>query len=196
MTETRPYRKRKRAESENETHRRIVEATVELHEEIGPRATTISAIAKRAGVQRLTVYRHFPDETAIFRACTSHWLAENPLPDSDAWQGIEDPLERVRAALAQFYRYYRRTERMWTATYRDGPSTPALEQPIADVARHIDRMAARLEAAFPDTAAKQGGRKTTIRHALSFATWQDLAAQGLADKDIAALACRWIKAAE
>jgi AcrR family transcriptional regulator len=69
---------------------------MQLHEEIGPRATTISAIADRAGVQRLTVYRHFPDETAVFQACTAHWLSLNPPPDPADWAGITDPRNRLR----------------------------------------------------------------------------------------------------
>jgi len=82
MSGKRPYQLKKRAMSREETRRKIVEATMHLHEEIGPRATTISAIAERAGVQRLTVYNHFPDETAVFQACTSHWLSLNPPPDT------------------------------------------------------------------------------------------------------------------
>ncbi len=70
----RSYNLGQRASSQEETPRRIVDATVALHEEIGPRATTISAIAEKASVQRLTVYRHFPDETELFKACTSHWF--------------------------------------------------------------------------------------------------------------------------
>lgn len=33
-----------------------------LHWEVAPRHTTVSAIAARAGVERLTVHRHFHDE--------------------------------------------------------------------------------------------------------------------------------------
>jgi AcrR family transcriptional regulator len=39
-----------------------------LHESVGPRATTVSAIAEGAGVTRLTVYRHFPDELSLVSA--------------------------------------------------------------------------------------------------------------------------------
>ena len=78
--EKRRYTLKDRARSQEDTRRRIVEAAVALHEELGPRATSIAAIAERAGVQRLTVYRHLPDEEALFRACTSHWRAAHPLP--------------------------------------------------------------------------------------------------------------------
>ena len=83
----RRYRKRRRAELEDETRRRITEAAVELHGTVGPARTTISAVAERAGVQRATLYRHFPDEEALFDACSSHWAAQHPLPDLADWAG-------------------------------------------------------------------------------------------------------------
>src|SRR5918996_4055938 len=91
LTAKRPYRKRRRAELEDQTRLRITEAAVELHGRVGPARTTISAVADRAGVQRATVYRHFPDEDALFAACSGHWAAMNPSPDPSAWQAIRDP---------------------------------------------------------------------------------------------------------
>src|SRR6188768_4062572 len=96
---SREYRKRKRAESEAETRQRITEATMHLHERVGPARTTVSAIADEAGVQRATVYRHFPDEEALIDACSSHWFGLNPPPDPSAWPGIDDPDERLRTGL-------------------------------------------------------------------------------------------------
>ena len=78
---------RRRAEQVDRTRQRIVEATVELHGSVGPAATTIAAIAEAAGVTRLTVYRHFPDEDALFAARSAHWLARQQLPDPAAWPG-------------------------------------------------------------------------------------------------------------
>ena len=85
---TRKYEKKRRAEQESETRRRIVQAVFELHGEIGPARTTIKAIAERAGVERLTVYRHFADEGAIFAACDAHFRSETPPPDPAEWAGI------------------------------------------------------------------------------------------------------------
>src|SRR6476661_3903394 len=101
--EPRKYQKKLRAEQQEETRQRIVEAMVALHREVGPARTTISAIAERAGVERLTVYRHFPDETEMFQACTTHYATVVPGPDPAAWAGIEDPAERLRATLLAFY---------------------------------------------------------------------------------------------
>src|SRR3954467_15640388 len=97
--EKRPYRMKRRAELEEQTRLRITESAVALHEEVGPAQTSITAIAERAGVRRSTVYRHFPDEEALFAACSSHWRAANPPPDPIAWSSIDDPDERTRRVL-------------------------------------------------------------------------------------------------
>ena len=94
--------------SKRDTRRRIVEAVVALHEEIGPAATSVTAIAERAGVQRLTVYRHFPDDRALLGACSAHWLDEHPLPDPSIWMGIDEPRRRLGVALEQLYSHYDR----------------------------------------------------------------------------------------
>src|SRR5262245_47780484 len=111
----RPYRMKRRAELEEQTRLRITESAVALHEELGPAQTTISAIAERAGVRRSTVYRHFPDEEALFAACSSHWRAANPPPDPHSWSSIVDPAERTRTALGEVYAFYRRTEAMYVS---------------------------------------------------------------------------------
>src|SRR5438034_9663481 len=87
----RPYRMKRRAELEERTRRRITESAVALHGTVGPARTSISAVAERAGVRRSTVYRHFPDEPALFAACSAHWRAANPRPDLERWSAIEDP---------------------------------------------------------------------------------------------------------
>lgn len=191
MTEAkRPYRMRERARSQEETRQKIVEATMQLHEEIGPRATTIKAIAERAGVQRLTVYRHFPDEMAVFQACTSHWLDLNPLPDPASWHEIADPIARFRAAITAFYDYYAGTAPMWTAAYRDVDDVPALQDPMQQVAAFMKTVSGDLISAFgsdPDTSVT-----ATIRHTLHFPTWSHLEELGLNTTQKCDLAVRWL----
>src|SRR5436305_5711534 len=99
----RSYRMQRRAASQQETRRRITESAVALHGTVGPAWTSISAVAEHAGVRRSTVYRHFPDEVALFDACTAHWVAANPAPQLDRWAAIENPDERLRVALAELY---------------------------------------------------------------------------------------------
>jgi AcrR family transcriptional regulator len=120
----RQYRMQKRAEQMDETRQRIVESTVRLHGTLGPARTTIAAIARDAGVTRLTVYRHFPDDEAIFEACSAHWLAGQVLPDPVAWARIHDPVDRLRAGLSDLYRFYRDGEGMLTRVYRDRDAMP------------------------------------------------------------------------
>src|SRR3981081_164572 len=108
----RPYVKKRRAELEERTRQRITESAVELHGTLGPSGTSLSAVAEHAGVRRSTLYRHFPDEAALFAACTAHWSAANPPPDLGRWREIRDADDRLRVALEEIYAYYRRTERM------------------------------------------------------------------------------------
>jgi AcrR family transcriptional regulator len=99
-----------RAERAEQTRQRIVLAAFRLHSTVGPARTTISAIAEHAGVQRMTVYQHFPDERQLYAACTGHSLDTDPPPDPAAWRRISDPQARLRHALAELYPYYRRNE--------------------------------------------------------------------------------------
>ena len=99
----RRYEKRARAAQEQETRQRIIEAAIGLHGTVGPARTTISAIAEGAGVRRATVYRHFPDERALFMGCSGTWAERNPLPDPAGWSGIPDPADRLEAALDAIY---------------------------------------------------------------------------------------------
>jgi AcrR family transcriptional regulator len=122
---SRRYRKRKRALSELETRQRITEAAVALHQTVGPARTSVKAIAERAGVDRATVYRHFPDEQALFNACTSHYYASHPMPDPSRWVAIRDPNERLRVALADLYRWYGEVEEMLATGIRDIEHIPA-----------------------------------------------------------------------
>src|SRR5499433_3192465 len=97
---TRTYTLRKRAEQQAETRQRIVEAAIDLHGSVGPSATTFSMVAERAGVQRHTLYAHFPDERSLLMACSALALERDPLPDPKPWQNIKDRHERLRVGLA------------------------------------------------------------------------------------------------
>ncbi|WP_296814799.1 TetR/AcrR family transcriptional regulator [Brevundimonas sp.] len=189
--EKRPYRLRERARAQEETRRRIVEAAMQLHESIGPRATTVSAIAERSGVQRLTVYRHFPDEAAIFQACSSHWSTLNPPPEPGDWADIADPAARFSAAATALYGYFSRAARMLSSLFADLPHVPALMVPMSGFFDYLDGVSADLIGAF-DGVAPSGHVAPTIRHALRFPTWSDLDAQGLDDAGKVALVSRWL----
>lgn len=174
MVAGRTYTKRRRATSEAETRQRIVEATVALHGTIGPARTTISAIAERAGVQRLTVYRHFPDERAIFAACTSHFAEGHPPPDPAGWAAIAEPRVRLYRALDDTYRYYAGARSMLELAQRDLPLLPALAEVLAPEMAAQARLPDLLMAGWDQAAAERVLARAVLAHALAFSTWHSL----------------------
>jgi AcrR family transcriptional regulator len=192
----RPYRMTRRAELEEQTRKRITESAVALHEERGPARTPISAVAERAGVRRSTVYRHFPDEEALFAACSSHWRAANPPPDPGAWAAIEDPAERTETALRELYAFYSRTEAMYTSLLRDEPVVPIVHRLLGDFYGYLRAIQDILMAGRRLRGRAARRTQAAIGHALSFPTWRSLTReQGLADADAVALMCALVESA-
>lgn len=191
---TRKYEQTRRAAQQDETRARIVEALMALHEELGPRNSTVKAVAERAGVQRLTVYRHFPDEGAMLSACTSRWLELHPPPGPADWQDAPDPATRTRRALRLLYGYYRGTERMWTVSHRDEDEIPALKEAMDRFRDYLGLLRDDLAAGWAD----DGGplRRIVLGHALRFTTWASLKAEGLDDEAMARLVAAWVAAAD
>jgi AcrR family transcriptional regulator len=186
----RPYEKKRRAELEAETRRRITETAVELHGTVGPARTSISAIADRAGVRRSTVYRHFPDEAALFDACSSHWEAANPAPDMAAWDAIDDPAERLRTALGELYAYYRRTERMMENLHRDEVTMETVRERFAGFHGFLAAARDLLLRGRPERGRARDEVRAAIGHALAFTTWRSLTReQGLGDDQAVELMC-------
>jgi AcrR family transcriptional regulator len=195
-SETRPYRKRQRAELEEQTRRRITESTMELHEKLGPARTTISAVAERAGVRRSTVYRHFPDDEALFAACSSHWRALNPPPDPGAWVAIEDPHERTTTALGELYAFYARTETMYVSLLRDEPLVPIIHRLMQDFYGYLAAIGEILMAGRGLRGHARRRTHAAIGHALAFGTWRSLTRdQDLTDAEAVALMTALIDAA-
>lgn len=191
--EKRPYRKKLRAELEVRTARRITESAMELHGTLGPSRTSISAVAKHAGVRRSTLYRYFPDEAALFTACTAHWMSTNVPPDPGLWAAVEDPDERLAVALGELYAHYHRTEQMMANILRDEATMPIVKQLLTGYRDYL--------AAVRDTLV--GGRRVrgrarasvvaAIGHAIAFATWRSLTReQGLDNSQAADMMCRLV----
>jgi AcrR family transcriptional regulator len=187
-TETRKYELKARAERQEQTRRRIVEATVELHGEVGPARTTVAEIARRAGVQRLTVYNHFPDEPELFAACSAHWIADHPLPDLEDALAHTDPAQGLRIVLERLYGWYRDTASMVEKVQRDRLLLPALDRQVSkttDVA--LAELAGALAGGFKLRAARRDRLRTLIRLGLDFWTWHRLSLEGLDDRAAAEL---------
>lgn len=195
-TGTRRYRKRQRAEQERQTRERIAEAAVMLHGTLGPARTTISAVAKQAGVQRATVYRHFPDEVSLFAACTAHYWATNPMPDPGAWSAISDHEARLRHALGEMYEFFRRTEGMLEKTSRDAPVVEAMAGPVREFGRYLEAAAAAIVAGRPERGQARRRVHAAVGHAVSFPTWQSLVRQqGLEDAEAVAVMAALVESA-
>jgi AcrR family transcriptional regulator len=188
----RKYELKQRAKLEEQTRLRIVEAAVNLHEEIGDKLTTVSAIAERAGVGRVTVYRHFPDERALLTACTSHYLGANPVPDPTLWAGIADPWQRLEVALTALYAYYRRNEGMLARAEHDAPANPILTELMAPLQHYQAGLRDLLAAGCP----ADSFVVAAIGHALAFTTWHSLARdQGLDDAQAVAMMLTLVRCA-
>src|SRR3954470_20722364 len=184
----RTYRKTRRADLEEETRLRITESAVALHEELGPARTSISAVAERAGVRRSTVYRHFPDDEALFAACSSHFRAANPPPDPSAWATIEDPGERVQTALRELYAFYARTEGMYTSLLRDEALVPIIHRRLGDFYGYLRMIEDGLMAGRGLRGRAARRTRAALGHALAFPTWRSLAReQELGDGEAVAL---------
>jgi len=176
-TQKRRYELKARAEAQQATRARIAAAAAGLHEEIGIARTTVADIARRAGVQRLTVYNHFPDLHALLPACTDHWLAEHPLPDLEPAFALEDPAERLRAALTALYGWYRETRPMQERAFGERATVPELDAWMAQSTdRMLGELAAGLSAGFVGPHAK-----ALFALALDFWTWRRLDREGLDD---------------
>ncbi len=194
--QTRSYRMRRRAESQEQTRLRITESAVELHGTVGPSRTSISAVAAHAGVRRSTVYRHFRDEAALFDACTAHWSAANPPPELGAWSTIDSPDERLRVALDELYAFYRRTEAMLDNLFRDETTVPLVQERFA---AFRDYLAAARDTLMTGRELRSAARRRTraaLGHAIAFSTWKSLVReQGLNDTDAAVLVRALVAAA-
>lgn len=192
----RRYEKKRRAELEAQTRRRITESAVALHGSLGPARTSMSAVAEHAGVPRSTVYRHFPDEEALFGACSAHWAAENPPPDVSQWEKIKDPDERLATALDELYAYYRRVGNMLDKLLRDEHSVPMVTKLFAAFHQFMAAITETLMRGRGLRGKARGRTRAAVGHAISFRTWQQLTGEGgLNDKDAAELMQRFVAAA-
>lgn len=195
--EPRKYRMSRRAESQLETRRRITESAVALHGTVGPARTTMSAVAEHAGVRRSTLYRHFPDEGALFEACSAHWSASHPPPDISLWAAQADPDARLAVALPELYGFYERGAPMLANLLRDERTSELVRERFGIF--HAFLQAAR-EVLMQGRSLRGARRRRTaaaIGHALAFSTWGSLVAeQGLPAGAAAELMCELVASAQ
>ena len=155
---------------------------------VGPARTTVSAIAEQAGVERLTVYRHFPREDELFTACVTHGWERFPPPDHRAWAEIRDPEERLRTALSEQYAYYGAAGDALLVIVRDFPRVPSLAALNAPYFAKWDEMRCVLARGWNRRGRRRRALMTAIAHGLELSTWESLVRrQALSDEDAVAL---------
>jgi len=191
----RRYELKKRAEEMAETHRRITEAAIELHGTVGPSRTTLSAVAKRAGVERRTLYRHFPTEADLFAACSTHYFTANPWPDLSSWRAIGDPGQRLERALDELYAYYERTEPMFSNVLRDAELVDLARDAVAPLHAYLEEAAEILTIGRPARGRRRQLLQGALRHALAFSTWHSLTTNGIGRSDAVKLVTALVQAA-
>lgn len=179
----RTYTLKKRAEQQAETRRRIVEAAIALHGSVGPAATTLSQVAEGAGVQRHTLYAHFPDERSLLAACSGLHLERDPLPEAEGWRTIADPRTRLSTGLRAIYDWYGRNAELMGCVLRDAEHHALTRDIIAMrfapyVAAYEEVLGAPLRSA----------QRPMLRLALSFFTWRTLVREAGLDQGAAVTA--------
>jgi AcrR family transcriptional regulator len=195
MPTKRKYELKKRAEGMAETHQRITEAAIELHGTVGPSRTTMSAVAERAGVERRTLYRHFPTEAELFGACSAHYFAANPWPDLGSLRAIRDPHQRLERALYELYAYYERTEPMLSRVLRDAEVVDFARDAVAPLHAYLEEAAEILTIGRPVRGRRRQLLARALRHALAFSTWHSLATSGIERSDAVKLTTALVEAA-
>ena len=164
----------KRAELQQATRQRITASAVKLHGTLGPAHTSMSAIAEHAGVRRSTLYRHFPNEGALFEACSGQWAREHPLPDLGKWAAVLDPRARLHLALAELYAYYEGAEPMLSNILRDADAMESVRQQFAPFVDYMEAARATLLAGRRERSRHAKKASAAVGHALAFTTWRSL----------------------
>jgi AcrR family transcriptional regulator len=161
-----------KAAQKSATRRRIVEAAVDLHATIGPARTTITAVAERAGVPRLTVYRHFPEQRELEQACSELAMEREPLPDPTRWDG-GTPEDRLRRGLDELYRYYARNEGLIANVLRDADAVPTTGEMVElRLKPGLKRIREELVNPFDASQPRRRDLTATVELAVDFCTWR------------------------
>lgn len=184
---------RRRAEHVDETRVRITEAAMRLHTSVGPSAASIAGIADKAGVTRLTVYRHFPDMAALFAACSAHWFELNPSPDPGIWAGIADEETRVRAGIGAVYEWYERSGAELYPIHRDLADVPDAARRSIVEGRHA--LAESLLGPDRGSSDVRRRRRAVACHVVDVRTWHALRDEGLTAAEAVEVAVRFVLAA-
>ena len=138
----REYKMRKRADDSQKTRERILQATMQLHDEKGVAPTTFSDIAKRAGLGQATLYRHFPTLGELVQACGGHVWAEMrpPVPQEApvAFEGLTGKGDRLAKLVEEIDAFHRRGALRLALASRDRELIPELDFFLKAVEAGVD----------------------------------------------------------
>ena len=188
----RKYQQTRRAEQQQQTHLRILDAACDLHREVGPAHTSIKAVANRAKVQRLTVYRHFTDDVSLLQAAAEHFLRQHPAPDFSFWSHATDPQNRFRQAQLAFFRYYHSNQLIWHAYYYAHARLPPLQAVLRNFDAYREQIRDDLLDAWKLHGPANDQLRLTLDHCLRFSTWESLHYNDLNDKQKLELVEQWV----
>jgi AcrR family transcriptional regulator len=183
----RRYVMQQRAETRDATRLRIVDAAIDVRSTRGGNRT-VTAVAARAGVSRLTVYRHFRDDGALAMACMTRFVEIHPPPDPSAWVPIEPRAARLRHSLTELHGWYRDNEAMLTNSAVDQFADPRLAEVLAPISAGFDAMQRVVSAGWSDEVGASPLVDAAIDHAMAFTTWLSLRrGQGLSETEAVTL---------
>lgn len=190
---TRTYTKTKRANKEQQTHRRIIDAALVLYGSVGPAATTISAVATKASVQRLTVYRHFPKETDLMAGALKAWFDSRPMPDPTEWRDGVDPQDWPIAILSMLYNYYSETSNVWARLQADRAKHDDLEKLMQPANARLAVIQDDILRHLPTGRRDNVLCRAVVAHSVQFSTWKSLTDSALDTVEVAALMEDWVR---
>jgi AcrR family transcriptional regulator len=169
-----------RAAASEETRLRIVDATVQLHNEQGISGTSMQDIADRAEVALATVYRHFPTVDDLVPACGGRNLELNPPPTPAVFEDFESGEERVSALVAALHANYARGMRTYEVGFAEAVTMPV-------VARFMDEFSAYVGELVATAAAPYEAGETQLKLAAglcNFRVWRALLHSGLTSNEV------------
>jgi AcrR family transcriptional regulator len=132
--------------SSDERREQVIRAAVHEFAENGFRATSTSAIAKRAGISQPYIYALFPNKHELFLATHAHVIGHIRDAFTEAARGIDDPEDRLHAmGEAYFELLEERDEILVQMQSHAAAGDPALRNAVRrefmGVIDHVERVA-------------------------------------------------------
>ncbi|KPP98905.1 TetR/AcrR family transcriptional regulator [Marinobacter sp. HL-58] len=142
-----PRRRPVQARSRERVNNILSHAAAIFHE-VGVDATSMSAIARQSNMSLASLYRYFPNKTAIVKAIAEEHVRKMETALRDRLETL-DLTDAVDVLIDQFYEFYR-TEPAYSAIWSGVESIPELrELDVRELYTHARDMDARLRRECP-----------------------------------------------